>query len=99
MATNSWNSGFAVTSADFLSLDDTIAIGPRQADGSLPVSDFLHLAGTSSLIDRGTNVGLAYAGSAPDLGAFETSIPEPASAGLIGVLGLFLRRRCTGRPA
>ncbi|GGN14147.1 hypothetical protein GCM10010109_25360 [Actinoplanes campanulatus] len=33
----------------------------------------LRLASTSTLIDKGTNVGIAYTGAAPDLGAFETS--------------------------
>jgi hypothetical protein len=44
---------------------------PRQPDGSLPVLSFLHLAGGSDLIDVGTDVGLPFLGSAPDLGAFE----------------------------
>ncbi|HVZ89034.1 MAG TPA: right-handed parallel beta-helix repeat-containing protein, partial [Polyangia bacterium] len=43
----------------------------RQADGSLPVLTFLHLAAGSDLIDKGTNVGFPYVGKAPDLGAFE----------------------------
>lgn len=69
---NSWNGGVVVTSEDFLSLDDSIARGPREADGSLPVSDFLRLAPGSDLIDAGTDVGLPFNGLAPDLGAFET---------------------------
>jgi hypothetical protein len=32
---------------------------------------YLRLATGSTLIDKGTNVGLPYNGSAPDLGAFE----------------------------
>jgi hypothetical protein len=43
----------------------------RQADGSLPVLPFLRLAANSDLIDKGTNLGFAYVGKAPDLGAFE----------------------------
>lgn len=70
---NTWN-GISVDAADFLSLDDTIARGPRQADGSLPVSDFLRLAPGSNLIDAGTDVGLPFAGPAPDLGAYETIV-------------------------
>ena len=72
---NSWNA--AIPSArpdDFLSLDDTGADGPRQADGGLPVLDFLRLADGSDLIDEGTDVGLAFAGSAPDLGAYEAGL-------------------------
>jgi hypothetical protein len=68
---NSWN-GLSVTGADFQSLDDSVAAGPRAPDGSLPVSAFLHLTTGSLLIDMGADVGLPYLGSAPDLGAFET---------------------------
>ena len=32
---------------------------------------FAQLAGSSDLIDAGTNIGFAFAGAAPDLGAFE----------------------------
>ena len=69
---NTWN-GIPVNVADFLSLDDTIARGPRNADGTLPISDFLRLAADSNLIDAGTDVGLPFNGAAPDLGAFEFS--------------------------
>ncbi|TWU30467.1 Pectate lyase L precursor [Bythopirellula polymerisocia] len=69
---NTWN-GISVNAADFLSLDDTLARGPRNPDGSLPISDFLRLVSTSNLIDAGTDVGLAFNGLAPDLGAFETA--------------------------
>lgn len=74
---NTWN-GISVDAADFLSLDDTIARGARNPDGSLPVSDFLRLAMGSNLIDAGTDVGLPFNGTAPDLGAYETNatIPE-----------------------
>ena len=66
---NSWTLGVTVSAADFSSLDDTIARGPR--NGALPTSNFLRLVAGSDLIDRGVNVGIAYAGSAPDLGAYE----------------------------
>jgi hypothetical protein len=63
----------------------------RQADGSLPVVAFLRLAATSKLVDRGTNVGLPYAGSAPDLGCFETGLVfDPSDGGIAadgGMLG------------
>jgi hypothetical protein len=91
---DTWNSGFTVGTGDFLSLIDTVASGPRQADGSLPISDFLHLAPGSELIDEGVNVGLPFNGSAPDLGAFET--PEPATllpASIIFFASLRIRRR------
>ena len=68
---NTWN-GIPVDAGDFLSLSDAGATGPRQADGSLPVLDFLRLAADSNLIDAGIDVGLPYDGLAPDLGALET---------------------------
>ncbi len=71
---NSWNSGFACVSADFLSLESIQLINERQADGSLPEITLLHQTSTSGMIDKGTNVGLAFAGSAPDLGAFEYGV-------------------------
>ena len=71
---NSWNMS-AVTPSDFLSLDESIAIGARQADGSLPATNFLHLARGSKCIDAGINVGTAYNGAAPDIGAFESPPP------------------------
>ena len=70
-ATNSWMSPFSVSSADFVTMDTTGVSGPRKADGSLPDVNFFHLAKGSDLIDGGTNVGLTFLGSAPDLGAFE----------------------------
>jgi len=69
--TNSWMSPFIVTSADFISIDPAAAYGPRNADGSLPDINFMHLAADSDLIDGGTDVNLPYYGSAPDLGYFE----------------------------
>ncbi|HKJ43679.1 MAG TPA: right-handed parallel beta-helix repeat-containing protein [Sunxiuqinia sp.] len=70
-ATNSWMSPFSVSAADFVTMDTTGVSGPRKADGSLPDVNFFHLAKGSDLIDVGTNVGLAFLGTAPDLGAFE----------------------------
>jgi hypothetical protein len=70
--TNSWmNPPFVVTDADFASIDPNAAYGARNADGSLPNIAFMRLAPGSDLIDGGTDVGLPYNGSAPDLGAFE----------------------------
>jgi hypothetical protein len=77
---NSWNPSFAATAADFLSLDDAIAKGPRLPDGSLPVSNFLRLAANSPLINAGVNVGLPFTGAAPDLGAFESSVSTAFNA-------------------
>ncbi len=85
LATDSWTAGpggtgtFTVTNADFVSVDTAGVRGARQADGSLPVLTFMHLATGSDLIDRGTNIGLPFNGTAPDLGAFETSEPVPVT--------------------
>ena len=76
-ATHDHNVGFTsdlsitLTNADFLSIDSTGVTGARQADGSLPNLNFLHLSAGSKLIDAGVDVGLPYTGKAPDLGAFE----------------------------
>ncbi len=57
--------------------------GARGSDGSLPAGAFLRLASTSALIDKGTNVGLPFAGSAPDLGCFETGLAyDPSDGGV-----------------
>jgi hypothetical protein len=80
LATNSWpdNSTYptivtSATSADFVSIDTAGVRGPRKVDGSLPDITFMHLAPGSQFIDAGTDVGLPYNGTAPDLGAFETT--------------------------
>lgn len=70
---NSWDKllGLNVTDEDFLSLDETMAVGPRNPDGSIPENDFLKLSPNSKAIDQGVDVNLPYSGKAPDLGAFE----------------------------
>ena len=72
-STNSWLPPFSVTDADFVSVDTAGVTGPRKPDGSLPDILFMHLAEGSDLIDAGTDVGLPFNGSAPDLGAFESA--------------------------
>ncbi len=78
--TDSWQSPFVVTNADFVSVDPAAAYGPRQADGSLPDIGFMRLAAGSDLIDGGTDVGLPYNGAAPDLGAFEYVVVNDTTA-------------------
>jgi hypothetical protein len=74
LATNSWLSPLSgATNADFISIDTTGVRGPRKPDGSLPDLTFMYLATGSQFIDAGTNVGLPFNGTAPDLGCFETS--------------------------
>jgi parallel beta-helix repeat protein len=70
---NSWNTvGVSIGADDFVSLDTAALEGPRQADGSIPLTWGLRLARTSEAVDAGLNIGRPYAGVAPDLGAFET---------------------------
>jgi ankyrin repeat protein len=70
---NSWNTppGTEISEQDFLGLDDSTFTSSRNPDGSLPENDFLRLTTGSDAIDAGTDVGLAFVGRAPDLGAFE----------------------------
>jgi hypothetical protein len=77
---NSWNlSSITVSAADFVSTAEADALMPRQADGSLPAR-FARLVSGSDLIDEGTDAGLPFTGSAPDLGAYEFG----ATAGMGG---------------
>jgi len=66
---NTWNigTGVTVTTEDFISLDTAQLYAPRQADGSLPSVNFMHLAEGSDLIDAGIDVGLPYNGLEPDI--------------------------------
>jgi hypothetical protein len=71
-AFNSWNLGVTLSDAQFRSVSTSGWDASRQADGSLPVLPNLRLAANSTLIDKGTGVGLPFNGAAPDLGAFES---------------------------
>ena len=95
-ATNSWMPPFVVTNDDFVSIDTTGVRGPRHPDGSLPDVQFMHLASGSDLIDAGTDVGLPFNGSAPDLGCFETNPSEVVEEG--GKPGLFSLRQNYPNP-
>jgi hypothetical protein len=77
--TNSWQiTGHTTPAAsDFQSLDTSVLRGPRNADGSLPAINLLKLTSTSPYVNAGTNVGLPYYGSAPDLGYAESYYPFP----------------------
>jgi hypothetical protein len=100
-AFNTWDLNITPKSSDFLSITDPTvsgtgqaietsspALGPRQADGSLPDVDFLKLAAGSQMIDKGTDVGLPYVGAAPDLGAYEYGATEAdGGAGTGGAAG------------
>jgi hypothetical protein len=89
--TNSWMLSPTVTNVEFFSVDTSLYAGAtvaRNSDGSLPTIAFMHLSVASRLIDAGTNIGLPYNGSAPDLGAFETSGPLPIQ--LASFVGSFI---------
>jgi MYXO-CTERM domain-containing protein len=101
---NSWDLNITPAAKDFLSITDStiggtgqaiettsLALGPRQADGSLPNIDFLKLAAGSAMIDKGKDVGLPFVGAAPDLGAYEFGATgtagAPGSGGATGAGG------------
>jgi hypothetical protein len=80
-ANNSWDiPGLTVTASDFASVDTAGVFGPRKPDGSLPDIAFLKLSNGSPLIDKGKDVGIAFQGTAPDLGAFEHGPPTTLRA-------------------
>lgn len=54
----------SVTSADFISLDETLLMAPRNADGSLPDINFLKLKSTSALFAMG--VGCSFEEYTPE---------------------------------
>lgn len=70
------NPPVALSPHDFVSLDDTVARGPRRPDGSLPISGFLRPNPESALIGRGSRDGLPRhlpAGDI-DIGAFTSPL-------------------------
>ncbi len=69
--TNAWNLSVNVSDADFVSLDTSLATAARDEDGKIPMAGLFELVSESDLIDKGTDIGYAYVGSAPDLGPFE----------------------------
>jgi hypothetical protein len=90
---NSWNLQVTVSTADFLGVDLAEALGPRNADGSLPYLKFMHLVAGSDLIDAGTDVGLPFVGSTA----------SPSAGGAAGSTtgagcGCSLGSRRDGRP-
>lgn len=69
---NTWNGGVSVSAADFISVDTTLLLAARNSDGSLNINGLFCLADGSDLIDAGTDVGISFMGTAPDLGWHET---------------------------
>jgi len=74
LTTNSWQIS-SVSDADFVDLTMASLDDARQANGNLPDITTLHLVSASDMVDVGTDVGIAYEGAAPDLGAFEYVAP------------------------
>jgi hypothetical protein len=54
---NTWDTAITLNDDDFISLDTTGIDGPRQADGSLPILNFLKLRPTSDLVGAGVDLG------------------------------------------
>ncbi len=70
---NSWNTtGIICDNSDFIDLNKNLILTLRNADNSLATTDFMRLASGSDLIDVGIEASLPYAGTAPDLGCYET---------------------------
>lgn len=71
---NTWDGGFTVSDADFMSVDSTGISGAR-VNGNKPSINFLKLAPSSDLIDAGTETEVSFYGSKPDLGPNEYITP------------------------
>jgi hypothetical protein len=73
LTNNSWQViSPAVNTGDVLSINTTLPVLPRRDDGAQPETPFLRPTPAGRLINKGTNIGEPFFGSAPDLGAFET---------------------------
>ncbi|MES2431763.1 MAG: right-handed parallel beta-helix repeat-containing protein [Bacteroidota bacterium] len=71
---NSWNkAGITMNSSDFVSLDTSLILTLRNADGSYTTT-FMNLVNGSDLIDAGIYVGVEYAGNFPELGYYEYGV-------------------------
>jgi hypothetical protein len=71
---NTWQVLTDVNTNDFLNTDWTWAMAPRRDDGGLPEIPFLRPVPGGRLVDKGTDLGAPFSGSAPDLGAYETLV-------------------------
>jgi Secretion system C-terminal sorting domain len=82
---NSWQSPVTTTTADFVAIDSIGLRSPRNADGSLPNINFMHLVNGSDLIDAGVDIGLSFNGTKPDIGCFETNYTVPVKFVVYGL--------------
>jgi hypothetical protein len=75
-------SGLTVSNADFVSLDQSLLTQSRHSDFTLPTNNILRLVASSTLIDKGVDLGSTYTGASPDLGCFEYGINKsPIASG------------------
>jgi len=75
LTNNSWQViAPAPNASDVLSLDESVATGPRNPDGSLPYWPFLRPVSGGRLIDEGVILAEPYTGASPELGAFEDGL-------------------------
>lgn len=83
---------------DFMTLDESLLTAPRLANGDLPYTAFAQLVSASDLREAGADVGFAFAGSAPDLGAFEYGAAAPPTLQMVNAAGNLVFAG-TGGPA
>ena len=74
LLTNSFDMQLSLSSADFISLDESQLMAPRKTDGSLPDIEFMAIDPSSALINAGTDIGFPYVGPAPEPGAVENTL-------------------------
>ena len=90
-SSNSWDLNLKPTTADFRSLDASLATAERNADGSMNIHTLLCLAPGSQFIDAGEIIAGYddYKGSKPDLGwkEFEENMPTAISENLKALNG------------
>lgn len=88
----------SVGADDFMSLDEDLLTAPRQSNGDLPYIAFAQLVSGSDSVDSGIDAGFMFAGTAPDLGAFEYGLTPPPTLDVTRS-GMNLVFTSTGGPA
>jgi len=74
LTNNSWQVVFSPPAGtnDLLNMDIALAAAPRRDDGELPEVLFCRPIPQGRLVNQGIDLGEAFIGTAPDIGAFET---------------------------
>jgi hypothetical protein len=67
---DSFDMNLQISDADFVNLDASELLRPRQPNGDLPVIGFLHPAKQSVFKGKGVDIGFPFQGTAPNLGAW-----------------------------